>query len=90
MAKQTNVEYKDCTVGDSTTCTTIKPLDESRTKYKADYECQYDTRCTEKKKPCKRYNKANGDTCTLLDAQNTNMHCDLTDEQNNKCEAFPS
>lgn len=81
-------EYKDCTVGDSTTCTKIKPLEESRTKYKADYECQYDASCTEKKKPCKNYDNANGDTCTLLDAQNTNMHCALTDEQNNKCEAL--
>ena len=82
--------YSSCSVGNNNKdlCMKIKPLNDNKNGFKANYKCSYDDKkntCNEVKKECSEFDEENGDKCNLLDPLSNYKQCVL-DSDNKKCE----
>ena len=82
--------YSSCSVGNNNKdlCMKIKPLNDNKNGFKANYKCSYDDNkktCNEVKKECSEFDEENGDTCYLLDPLSNYKQC-VYDSDNKKCE----
>lgn len=66
--------YSSFSVGDNDNnknlCLNIKPLNDNKNGFKANYKCSYDDKkntCNEIKKKCSEFDEEKGDTCSQLD-----------------------
>ena len=79
--------YKDCTVGDSSNCGTIKPLNTDKNGFDSLYECRYSSSCKKELKMCENSEEDEFDeeTCQLLQVTSPNKKICLFDESTKKC-----
>jgi len=83
--------YSSCSVGNNNKdlCLKIKPLNDNKNGFKANYKCSYDDNkktCNEVKKECSEFDEENGDTCHSLDPLSNYKQC-VSDSDNKKCES---
>ena len=88
--KKCETYYKDCSVGDSNTCSGIKPLNDEKTGFNYNYKCNYESgACNKVPKKCSDFDKSKDDKefCESLQAPNTNHQICLYDSTKNECNA---